>query len=97
MVKLQEDILAREEAGLEGGLVIFTVELSSASLLELLAFLEKLKAKLKEVGASATHASFGMKATVEAKDPKAFKELKAWARELANPLSEGLGVGVYRR
>jgi len=84
------------EAAQEEALVRFTVELNYASLTELLAFLEELRAKLKEVGAVPVEAYFSMGATVEANSFEAFQKLKVWAKSLADPLGKNLGVSVYR-
>lgn len=95
MVKPKEQAVV-EAAQEEKALVRFTVELNYASLVELLAFLEELRAKLKAVGAVPVEAYFSMGAVVEARDPEAFQELKAWAKSLADPLGKNLGVSVYR-
>jgi len=93
MVKVKEAVVQEEEGRVLERVV---VELGWARLPELLAFVEELKAKVKELGASVLEASFEMQAVVEGTSPGLVQELKAWAKELADPLGRSLGVSVRR-
>jgi len=92
MVKVKEAVVQEEGRVLEQ----VVVELGWARLPELLAFVEELKAKVKELGASVLEAAFEMQAVVEGTSPDLVQELKAWAKELADPLGRSLGGSVRR-
>jgi hypothetical protein len=96
-VAVEEPALGQEGEDQAKGVYAVQVSLEGASLPQLLAFVELLRAKVRELGGYALNASFSLDAELEFGRPEAPELMKAWGKELADPLGADLGVSVRRR